>query len=336
MNVAKKRNITVDVLKAFCIVLVVIGHFAPDNAPDLYKTIVDVIYSFHMPAFMWASGFLYIMTMRPQSYFSFIGRKLRRLMLPYLVVSLVVICLKLLSQRNMYVEHPITTDAFYRMFYLPEAGYFLWFLWALMFMFLIAPFFRTQWSRILLFIFSSILSTLTLNITSVFCLDCFVAFLPYFSLGMCSADVYKGYCDYLHKSLSITLLLVLSLVSIAVFVALSVFLPDIGGLDNLLIAIAGIICILSFSELLTLTCSDLSWMLAIADASFLIYLFHTTFQGIAKSVIFKLSVTHYFIVDLVAMTVIGCLGPFLMQKFILSKFKWTRFCFSLSTKRTFR
>lgn len=333
MEIRKRRNVTVDVLKAFCIVLVVVGHYNPADAPDTYKSIVEIIYSFHMPAFMWASGFLYVLTMRPQSYFSFIGRKLKRLMLPYIIVSLVVIGLKLLSQQNMYVEHPTGYDSFIRMFYLPEAGYYLWFLWALMLMFLIAPLFRTQWSRLVLLILSSILSSLALSVTPIFCLDCLVTFLPYFSLGMCSADIYNKYSFYLHKSHSIVILSVFSLISIAIFIALSVFLPDIAGLDNLLVAFIGIVCIILLSELLTSSCKNLSFILAIADASFIIYLFHTTFQGLAKSIILKLSFEHYFIADMVIMTIVGCAGPFLLQTTVLTKFKWSRICFSLHSKK---
>ncbi|MDO4803168.1 MAG: acyltransferase family protein [Prevotellaceae bacterium] len=48
-----------DIAKAICIVLVVVGHFNPSLAPEGWHTSVDVIYTFHMPLFMFVSGFLF-------------------------------------------------------------------------------------------------------------------------------------------------------------------------------------------------------------------------------------------------------------------------------------
>ncbi|KAA3144009.1 acyltransferase family protein, partial [Alistipes onderdonkii] len=53
------RLISIDIAKAICIILVVIGHYNPDNAPEWYHTINLFIYTFHMPLFMFASGYVY-------------------------------------------------------------------------------------------------------------------------------------------------------------------------------------------------------------------------------------------------------------------------------------
>ena len=57
-----KRIVTLDIAKAICIILVVIGHYIPDNSPDWYVLMRTFIYSFHMPLFMFASGFIYMAT----------------------------------------------------------------------------------------------------------------------------------------------------------------------------------------------------------------------------------------------------------------------------------
>ena len=49
------RLTDIDVAKGICIILVVIGHYIPANSPQWYLTLIDVIYSFHMPLFMYAS-----------------------------------------------------------------------------------------------------------------------------------------------------------------------------------------------------------------------------------------------------------------------------------------
>lgn len=60
----KERILFLDVAKAVCIILVVVGHYVPDNSPGWYVAIHDVIYTFHMPLFMFASGYVYIATRR--------------------------------------------------------------------------------------------------------------------------------------------------------------------------------------------------------------------------------------------------------------------------------
>ena len=52
------RIISLDIAKAICIILVVVGHYVPDNSPEWYKLMHDVIYTFHMPLFMFASGYI--------------------------------------------------------------------------------------------------------------------------------------------------------------------------------------------------------------------------------------------------------------------------------------
>ena len=41
-----------DIAKALCIVLVVVGHYFPENSPVWYECLNKLIYSFHMPLFM--------------------------------------------------------------------------------------------------------------------------------------------------------------------------------------------------------------------------------------------------------------------------------------------
>lgn len=100
---------------------------------------------------MYASGYIYIAFKKEEPYGQFIWKKERRLTVPYYSTSAIVITIKLLTQRGMYVENPVTALSYLKMFYLPEAGYFLWFIWALFLMFSIAPLFKTKMARTGLF-----------------------------------------------------------------------------------------------------------------------------------------------------------------------------------------
>jgi len=95
-----RRLISIDIAKAICIILVVIGHYVPENSPIWYMTMRDVIYSFHMPLFMFVSGYVYWATRKPVKYKDFVWKKFQRLIIPYFFVSVIVIFIKL--QESFY------------------------------------------------------------------------------------------------------------------------------------------------------------------------------------------------------------------------------------------
>lgn len=72
------RKIWLDILKGLGIVFVVVGHFC--NIERMH----DWIYSFHMPLFFFASGYLY----RRKPILETIKNKFRTLMIPYFVLGM--------------------------------------------------------------------------------------------------------------------------------------------------------------------------------------------------------------------------------------------------------
>lgn len=186
------RLLTFDIAKAICIILVVVGHYYPDNSPGWYKNIHDIIYSFHMPLFMFASGYIYMFTWKEQPYSRFLLKKVKRLLIPYLSASILIITLKLASQHgNALVENPVTWMSYIRMFYYPEAGFFLWFIIALWWMFVLVPLFRTKKQRLVLFMLAIILHYLPIEATSILCLQQVKTMLVFFMLGVVIADYSK-------------------------------------------------------------------------------------------------------------------------------------------------
>lgn len=84
-------------MQAVAIVLVVLGHslyMYPDGTGGYTTLVSRMIYSFHMPVFMFVSGFLLLLSAERGSRtvtvtHRFLWSKVRRLLLPYLVLTLV-------------------------------------------------------------------------------------------------------------------------------------------------------------------------------------------------------------------------------------------------------
>ncbi len=84
----KKRVHELDFIKGLAILLVVIGHtvsqvWDPDPAVYEDSPVFRIIYSFHMPLFVFVSGCVCSMTLRQN--FRWLGRRLRKIGIPYLL-----------------------------------------------------------------------------------------------------------------------------------------------------------------------------------------------------------------------------------------------------------
>lgn len=90
-----ERNLKfVSNLQAIAIILVVAGHSLhqyPDGANGEHTLAYRLIYSFHVPLFMFVSGFLldYSTSRRPRTWLRLAREKFRRLMVPFFVLSVV-------------------------------------------------------------------------------------------------------------------------------------------------------------------------------------------------------------------------------------------------------
>lgn len=80
---ARKRIEYVDVAKGIAILSVIVGHTF--SAYDPGSLLNRFIYSFHMPLFFILSGFFY----RPQDFKTAFGRKVKNLLVPYLIINAV-------------------------------------------------------------------------------------------------------------------------------------------------------------------------------------------------------------------------------------------------------
>lgn len=328
-----KRLLAFDYLKAIAIILVVIGHWQPENPSEWWSLNIRFIYSFHMPVFMAASGFLFAYTYRPQKYTTFISKKFKRLMVPYISVSIVVFALKLLTERFTTIENPVNAHDFLAIFYYPKAGFFLWFLWALWWCFVIIPWFKTMKSRLFLLLASIIVAYLPFKAPEFMCLGMTQDMMVYFVFGVVAHD-YKKVFDQIIKlntALAVSIFLLCEVIYLIHPHTIKYPLPYIG-----------ILAMLNLSFLIERHSTNklAKYLLAIGSYSFGIYLFHTTFEGLAKTAIAKVAptlidpnATLYFLTGSTIIILSGLIFPILLYKFCLNKFKITRFLFAAVTNK---
>lgn len=134
---AKKYYEKIDVLRGFAILLVVLGH-ALDQANILTDSVEwcnnlhAFIYSFHMPLFFAISGFCVFSI---SNYAQFVKKKVRYILLPYIVFNVIIIPLRMLLPQFSLVSNGIKDTIVSILLYGGET----WFLYVLFIIFLIAP-----------------------------------------------------------------------------------------------------------------------------------------------------------------------------------------------------
>lgn len=313
----KQRLETFDIARAICIILVVIGHFNPDEAPAWWKVTNSCIYSFHMPVFLFVSGFIYAFYFKKGNYLHFMWKKVKRIFIPYLMASLIVVSIKLFTQGEAYVEHPVTLTTYLEMFYLPAAGYYLWFVWALFIMFAVVHLFQSRLGHTILFTLSIAIYFLPFELPYAFCLKEFQEKWVYFMCGVMIVDyqMWKSFDSRWFWAASITC-----------YITLYCCLNTLNHTHYIFVAIAGTGMVISISKML----ESLIWvkrrvLLPVAMSSFTIYLYHTTFSGFAKAAFAKMSMSNDpFIAEACVVVMCGVLIPMTIHALIkkTQKLKW--------------
>ena len=329
------RIVYIDIAKAICIILVVIGHYCPPGHPAWWRSVCDFIYSFHMPLFMFASGFVYIATKRAdENYGDFIIKKVKRLMMPYFTVSVIVISIKLLASGFAYVENPVSLFSYAKMFYYPEAGFFLWFIWALWWMFVLVPLFKTKEQRLLLFFVSIFIHYIPFTTTELFCISSFKDMLLFFMMGVVLYD-WKETISAVKKVPEWAFI-----AAFAIAYSISVSGPSFGGGylaagARLALPFFGIAAIIALSRMIEKSSTRIGWLMTISSSSYIIYLFHTTFEGFAKALLFKMpylnNISDSLIFATGAAIVVACgvLIPILLNEKVFKKYYITKTLFGL-------
>lgn len=197
MEKLKKRNYLLDNLKVILIFFVVFGHvieyYIKDNST--LRIIYIFIYIFHMPLFIFVSGYL------SKNFYRMKRKAIRNLLIPYIIFNMI-----------WYTAVYIGTQK--AMFSVLYPGWTLWYLLSLFFWRMTLKY-LIKFKHILLVSFIvGVLVGLIPNIGSTLSISRTIVFLPFFLLGYYATDEHLDKIKSLKREFSITGILVFLLVAI--------------------------------------------------------------------------------------------------------------------------
>ena len=236
-----KRFSQIDICKGIGIVLVVLGHALKQTGSSntAVRAIISVIYSFHMPLFFMLSGFVSIKILgladRKQR-FSYIGQRARRLLIPYAVMSLLYIPLKIAM--SSYAIVPYTLQDTWRILIGDSPNTAVWFLFILFFCCAVAALAVRDETLV------PVLAAAFLFSAASYILDWQIRiprYFFYFILGLWIRKYYETWQALIEDVKAVLIYLVL-------FIAANVFGWFYGGMWFMLTAITGIHLILAFAS----------------------------------------------------------------------------------------
>lgn len=184
-----KRIIGIDVMQGIAMVLVVLGHHLFPFMPVWYMRMFYWIYTFHMPLFIFISGFLVRYSYKGvhgwSEYKSYIGKRVRKFAIPYLIVGTLCTLLSF-DFKNM-------GTAMLNLLIAPKQSEatFLWYIYLLFIFYCIAPllFNAKRWVRGVVFVVALLLSTHYVAIPYL-CIDWFTRYFVFFLVGAWAAEHY--------------------------------------------------------------------------------------------------------------------------------------------------
>lgn len=317
----KTREKWVDDVKVIACILVVLGHFfqsmvkasiMPDS--DLYEWFIITIYYFHVPLFFICSGYLYQKYSKVNSVDSWyrnVAKKALALGVPYVTFSIATWVLKKAFSGSVNNQIGGLGDT---LLFHPASPY--WYLYALFFIFLLTPTFKSVKMAVGGLIVAIAMKTIALNGGGygVYAVSTVLSNEIWFVLGMgiCTFNVQmKG-----KRAQGTIFGLLFIILSIVVYTA-EISGSMISFIMGLLACVAVILMVADFEEMFS------RGMDFLAKYTMPIFLMHTLFAAPLRSVLLKVGVT-----NAVAHVVLGLgisfAGP-IIAAWIMKKTKWMEF-----------
>lgn len=338
---AKRPRLTdIDRAKGLAIALVVLGHVVAREPPVTHAHWVvpakEWIYSFHMPFFMFLSGFVMFLTYKPvqnaRDYGKYVWNRFWRLMPAYILFAFLVFGAKLYAQRTgLHVDNPVTAEDALNIFIRPlETGsQFLWYIYVLFLYYATVPLLAriVNYRIIILLPFAFALyfvpaSTRGSGVetagVSLFAINRFLEYLSFFLLGAYVSTRYQEYVRLLDKVrwIVIALFVAASCIYLYLEIALAIEHP-------IPKVVMGLISIPALHALVrTAAASRMGFLAFLGGYTFSIYLMNTLAIGGTKAVLLKALGTWEganFYIFLPALLLAGIYIPVLIKVYVFKR-----------------
>ncbi len=321
----RERRLDLDRAKGVAILLVVIGHIVatvPPTGAEWYDQFRYAIYRFHMPFFLYLSGYVVWLTgalRTPDAAMPrYALRRAQRLLAPFLLLGLVVLLGKLLAVRFVHVDNQpsgllsglrdmvLTTER--------SPATFIWFLWVLFLCSVVAP---PVWRRIGtagLLLGGAVL--MAVELPPLFYLDRFARHALFFAVGVAVAQHEDRLLPLFASRQPLWWAVLMGTLAIAV----AGWLP--GDWSLLICGLAAIPALHGLMRAPVM--ARQSWALFLGRYSMSIYLFNVIAIGVVKAALLKLGVpwtAQGFWIHAPALTVAGVLLPILVKRWVLSRIR---------------
>lgn len=313
----------IDIIKGLGIILVVLGHSFPDaemmsfNGNNIYKLIYNIIYSFHMPLFIFASGYVSYKLLNIKGFtnkYYQIKKKFLRLIVPYIIISIPALILKYffadLAYNSFNFSNSVVNILLGRS---PMGG--VWFLYALFLIFVIVLFTNNIKLEIMLLIFT-LINIFSNNITEIFNLNKISQLGVFFFLGI-AANKYNNFTKLLIKNRLTTILSLFS------------FIPMVYCSRYLGISIGKLFCSVMGIYLTLVTSTKIIKYNLVANVieefgrySFDIYIISWFVQIPIRVILFTILKIDYTNI-MILMFILGLAIPYYVSKVVLRKYKIT-------------
>lgn len=312
----------ITIAKGLAIFLVVFGHVVTGRPPAdnaWYMEMRTAIYAFHMPFFIYLSGYIFFYTDSAarawRNFPTFIGRRAERLLIPFLLFGLLIIMGKHLAAQIIHVDN-MRESALQEILNLfwntrKSAAQSVWYVFVLFEMTLFAVL-ALRVVRSPLILFAAAIPLTFLPMVPVLYLNRFFFFLPFFFAGGIVVTHREAWNTLMDRYLWLFLMLF----------ATALVVTRLIGVYHLSIFACGLTAIPALHGLCRLAVLHGSRILdGLGRFSFPIYLLNTIALGVAKGVLLLALPWDgtNFLIFLPVMLIAGIVGPILVKVLIFRR-----------------
>jgi fucose 4-O-acetylase-like acetyltransferase len=296
----RERLLDIDRATGVAIAMVVLGHLASDKnhyGAEWYYTLKTILYTFHMPFFMYLSGIITYYTFKPiegiQDYKDYVSKKFMRFMPAYLLFSVIIFVGKIIAAHFLDIDNPITSVFdYFEVLYLPQQSFnmSLWYIYVLFELCVFFSFFLLLFKKIEYLLIPAVIVHF-IHVPGVMALGLLCEYLLYFTIGCICVKYYPVYTRYLDKTGWVFLISWLGILAYCYYYINLYQSPVSIPLPKTLI---GLLSIPALHYLVRLPgCQKMRLLAYVGTFSFPIYLMNTIVIGTFKGMTFKFTTWDY-------------------------------------------